>query len=98
MVDYKTDARPRPEAVRAQYGGQAGAYALAFEAAGGGPVVAVRVLLAALPDAAGAATVVDLPVDQAPARPRRVAPAPRRAVVVAAATWAEAVAPPTRAA
>ena len=65
MVDYKTDARPRPEAVRAQYGGQAGAYALAFEAAGGGPVVAVRVLLAALPDAAGAATVVDLAVDQA---------------------------------
>lgn len=65
VVDYKTDARPRPEAVRAQYGGQAGAYALAFEAAGGGPVVAVRVLLAALPDAAGAATVVDLPVDQA---------------------------------
>jgi ATP-dependent helicase/nuclease subunit A len=65
VVDYKTDAQPRPDAVRAQYGGQAGAYALAFEAAGGGPVVAVRVLLAALPDAAGAATVVDLPVDQA---------------------------------
>ena len=65
VVDYKTDAHPRPEAVRAQYGGQAGAYALAFEAAGGRPVVAVRVLLAALPDVAGAATVVDLPVDQA---------------------------------
>ena len=64
VVDYKTDARLRPEAVRAQYGGQAGAYALAFEAAGGGRVVAVRVLLAALPDAAGAATVVDLPIDQ----------------------------------
>ena len=65
VVDYKTDAQPHREAVRARYGGQAGAYALAFEAAGGGRVVAVRVVLAALPDAAGAATVVDLPVDQA---------------------------------
>jgi len=65
VVDYKTDAQPHREAVRARYGGQAGAYALAFEAAGGGRVVAVRVVLAARPDAAGAATVVDLPVDQA---------------------------------
>jgi len=63
VVDYKTDARTPPEAVFERYGGQAGAYALAFEAASGRRVVAVAVLLAAAPDDDGAATVVDLPVD-----------------------------------
>ena len=65
IVDYKTDAHPDPRGVFERYGGQAGAYALAFEAAGGGRVAAVEVLLAALPDLSGAATVVHLPVDDA---------------------------------
>ncbi|HUK78727.1 MAG TPA: PD-(D/E)XK nuclease family protein, partial [Thermoleophilia bacterium] len=64
VVDYKTDARTAPEAVFERYGGQAGAYALAFEAASGERVVAVAVLLAALPGKDGAATVVELPVDE----------------------------------
>ena len=64
IVDYKTDAHPTPATVRERYGGQAGAYALAFEAAVGEPVLAVHVLLASLPDAAGAATVVRLDCDQ----------------------------------
>ncbi len=64
VVDYKTDAHPIPATVRERYGGQAGAYALAFEAAVGEPVLAVCVLLASLPDAAGAATVVRLECDQ----------------------------------
>ena len=65
VVDYKTDAQPQPDAVRARYGGQAGAYALAFEAASGERVAAVDVVLAALPDAGGAAAVVRLPYDGA---------------------------------
>ena len=52
VVDYKTDAHPIPATVRERYGGQAGAYALAFEVAVGEPVLAVCVLLASLPDAA----------------------------------------------
>jgi hypothetical protein len=64
VVDYKTDAHLSPGAVRERYGGQAGAYALAFEAAVGERVVAVDVLLASLPDAAGAATVVRLDCDR----------------------------------
>ena len=64
MVDYKTDAHLRPDEVRERYGGQAGAYALAFEAATGAPVVAVDVLLASRVDAAGAAAVVRLTCDQ----------------------------------
>jgi hypothetical protein len=63
IVDYKTDASPDPGSVSERYGGQAGAYAIAFEAATGERVDAVDVLLAALPDEAGAATVVRLPVD-----------------------------------
>ena len=64
VVDYKTDAHLQPDEVRERYGGQAGAYALAFEAAAGERVVAVEVLLASLPDPAGAATVVRLICDQ----------------------------------
>jgi ATP-dependent exoDNAse (exonuclease V) beta subunit len=64
IVDYKTDAHPEPDAVFERYGGQAGAYALAFEAASGARIAAVDVLLAALPDARGAATVVHLPFDE----------------------------------
>jgi ATP-dependent exoDNAse (exonuclease V) beta subunit len=64
VVDYKTDAHLRPDEVRQRYGGQAGAYALAFEAAAGERVVAIEVLLASLPDPAGAATVVRLTHDQ----------------------------------
>ena len=64
VVDYKTDAHPIPAAVRERYGGQAGAYALAFEAAVGEPVLAVCVLLASLPDEGGAATVVRLECDR----------------------------------
>ena len=65
IVDYKTDAHPDPQTVFERYGGQAGAYALAFEAASGERVEGVDVLLAALPDSAGAATVVHLPFDDA---------------------------------
>jgi ATP-dependent helicase/nuclease subunit A len=64
VVDYKTDAHLQPDEVRQRYGGQAGAYALAFEAAAGERVVAVEVLLASLTDSAGAATVVRLTCDQ----------------------------------
>ena len=85
------DRRPAAaRAVRARYGGQAGAYALAFEAASGERVAAVDVLLAALPDAAGAATVVRLPYDDAlrarrEPRPRGDGFARRRAGRLAAA-------------
>ena len=75
VVDYKTDAHPIPATVRERYGGQAGAYALAFEVAVGEPVLAVCVLLASLPDAAGAATVVRLECDRVAARSGRDAPA-----------------------
>ena len=63
VVDYKTDAHTAPGAVRERYGGQAGAYAVAFEAATGEQVVSLAVLLAALPDGDGAASVVHLAVD-----------------------------------
>ena len=97
VVDYKTDAQLQPDAVRARYGGQAGAYALAFEAAGGGRVAAVDVLLAARPDAAGAATVVRPVLRSRPARAGRDAPArgQRRATSRAAPSAARLRGSPT---
>ncbi|HMK91954.1 MAG TPA: UvrD-helicase domain-containing protein, partial [Thermoleophilia bacterium] len=64
IVDYKTDADPDPGGVVTRYGGQAAAYALALGAVVSEPVVAVDVVLAALPDTDGAATTVTLVNDE----------------------------------
>ena len=65
IVDYKTDARLDPAAVRERYGGQAAAYALALEAAAAEPVVAIDIVLAAHAGPDGAAMVVRLVHDDA---------------------------------